>query len=70
MQHMIFPCLPNSSNFLEEFDCELSEYDDITRVVRYTYPDTMHCLHATNNALTLAAYVHSRVQQELDENTP
>lgn len=58
-----FPQLSDSGTFLDEFACEVAEYDDLTRSVRYTHPETMQddALHATNYALALATYLHSRL---------
>jgi hypothetical protein len=60
-QMLLFPRVVDSGSFLEEFACEVAEYDDVNRMVRYSHPETMQddCLHATNYALTLAVYTHS-----------
>jgi hypothetical protein len=68
-QALLFPRLAESSSYLEEFACEVAEYDDINRMVRYSHPETMQddCLHATNYALTLAIYAHTARQRAFDE---
>lgn len=51
-----FPRVADCGSFLDEFSCVLATYDDATRTVRYTHPDTMQddAMHATNYALILA----------------
>jgi hypothetical protein len=55
-QQMVFPRVGDCGSFLDEFACELAEYDDINRTVRYTHPETQQddALHATNYALLAA----------------
>jgi hypothetical protein len=45
-----FPRLQECGTFLDEFVCELAEYDDHSRTIRYTHPDGVpdDALHATN----------------------
>jgi hypothetical protein len=47
--------MPDCGCFLDEFSCEVAEYDDHLRSVRYTHPETQpdDALHATNYALLL-----------------
>lgn len=68
-QTILFPRVSDSSSYLEEFACEVSEYDDVNRSVRYSHPETMpdDCLHATNYALSLAVYAHSAAQGNLED---
>ena len=68
-QSILFPQLAQSSSYLDEFACEVAEYDDANRSVRYSHPDTTQddCLHATNYALTLAVYVHSAERRSVDD---
>ena len=42
-----------SGSYLDEFACEVAEYDDINRTVRYSHPETQQddAMHATNYAL-------------------
>lgn len=51
-----FPRLADCSEFLPEIWCEIAEYDDQQRSIRYTKPDTQNddALHAINYASTLA----------------
>jgi len=55
-QSLVFPGLEQCGSFLDEFACEVAEYDDINRTVRYSHPQTQpdDALHATNYALLLA----------------
>lgn len=68
-QSLLFPRVADSSSYLEEFACEVAEYDDINRMVKYSHPETMQddCLHATNYALTLAVYTHSAERRSVDD---
>jgi hypothetical protein len=52
-----FPRLAESGVFLDDFACEIAEYDDEMRSIRYTHPEsqTDDALHATNYA-ALAAW--------------
>jgi Phage terminase large subunit (GpA) len=60
-QLLYFPRLQECHSFLEEFACEVAEYDDVNRVTKYTHPATKQddALHATNYALALAVLRHS-----------
>ncbi len=44
------PRLRDCGSFLDEFVCELAEYDDFSRTIRYTHPEGLpdDALHATN----------------------
>ncbi len=55
-QTLRFPRVEDSGSFLDEFTCELAEYDDYTRGIRYTHPENQcdDALHATNYALLVA----------------
>lgn len=68
-QSLLFPQLEDSRNFLSEFACELAEYDDITRTVRYSHPETQQddMLHATNYALFLAVRSFSAQEQTWED---
>ena len=68
-QTILFPRVSDSASYLAEFACEVAEYDDVNRSVRYSHPDTMQddCLHATNYALSLAVYAHSAAQGNLED---
>jgi hypothetical protein len=45
-----FPRVQECGTFLDEFVCELAEYNDYSRTIRYTHPDGVpdDALHATN----------------------
>jgi hypothetical protein len=49
-QILHFPRVQECGSFLDEFVCELAEFDDHSRTIRYTHPDGLldDALHATN----------------------
>lgn len=51
-----FPRVADCGTFLDEFACEYVEFDDRSRSVRYTHPESQQddALHATNYALVVA----------------
>jgi hypothetical protein len=53
---IIFPRAADCGAYLDEFACEVAEYDDLNRTVRYSYPQGQldDALHATNYALVLS----------------
>ena len=55
-QTICFPRTADCGSFLDEFACEIAEYDDINRTLKYTHPSTQQddALHATNYALLVA----------------
>lgn len=55
-RHIEFPRFEQSRPFLEEFACEIAEYDEHMRTLRYTHPPNTQddCLHACNYALLQA----------------
>jgi hypothetical protein len=65
-QQMIFPCLAESGSFLDEFAAEIAVYDDNSRTVRYSHPETQQddALHATTYALVLALRAFHAMQQQ------
>jgi len=52
---IIFPDVRESGSFLDEFACEVLEYDDDQRSGRFVHPETMpdDALHATNYAMLM-----------------
>lgn len=50
-----FPRVEDCGSFLDEFACEVAEYDDFHRSIKYTHPESQadDALHATNYALVL-----------------
>ena len=56
-----FPRIQDCGGFLDEFACEMVEYDDIRRCVKYTHPTTKpdDALHAANYALQIASRAYS-----------
>jgi hypothetical protein len=50
---LVFPRVEDVSSYLDEFACEVAEYDDQQRAIKYTHPETQQddALHATNYAL-------------------
>jgi phage terminase large subunit GpA len=65
MQTLLFPKLEDMAEFLDDFACELAEYNDHDRTIQYTHPEnhTDDALHATNYALQLAVYIESKRNQ-------
>jgi hypothetical protein len=55
-RQIIFPCRGDMEPFIDEFACEIAEYDDQQRAIRYTKPETQRddAMHATNYAFLLA----------------
>ncbi len=55
-RQVLFPVRDQIRGYLDEFACEVAEYNDETRSVRYTHPETQQddALHATNYALLIA----------------
>ena len=55
-KRLIFPRLPDCSSFLGEIWCEVAQYDDHQRTIKYTHPETKpdDTLHSINYAATLA----------------
>ena len=49
----MFPSVDETGSYLDEFACEVAEYDDINRTVHYSHPETQQddAMHATNYAL-------------------
>lgn len=65
-QHKLkFPHLPDVQRFLPEFACETAVYDDQTRTIKYTHPETQpdDALHATNYALLVATRAYHAARQ-------
>ena len=56
-----FPCVGDCGSFLDELQCEVADYDDINRTIKYTHPETQpdDGLHATNYALLIGTRVYS-----------
>jgi len=56
-QKLQFPRTQDCGGFLDEFACEVAEWDDISRSLKYTHPKTQldDALHATNYALVMAS---------------
>ncbi len=54
-QMIIFPNLRESGSFLDEFACEVAEYDQDMRSIKFSHPETMpdDALHAVNYLLLL-----------------
>lgn len=68
-QQILFPRIQESGTFLDEFACEVAEYDDDSRTVRYSHPETQQddALHATNYALLLAIRAFSTARLSVDD---
>jgi hypothetical protein len=67
-QMMVFPRVEETGTFLDEFASEIAEYDNITRTVRYSHPETQQddALHATNYALLLAVLSFSQARSHME----
>ena len=68
-QKIIFPRVEDSGSYLDEFACEVAEYDDKSRTVKYSHPETQQddALHATNYALLLAVYRFSAECRSIED---
>ena len=55
-RQVIFPCRGDMEEYIDEYACEIAEYDDEQRTIRFTKPDTQRddALHATNYACLIA----------------
>ena len=55
-KRLILPRLQDSSSFVDEIWCEVAQYDDHQRTIKYTHPETKpdDTLHSINYAATLA----------------
>jgi hypothetical protein len=55
LRRILFPRIEDCGSLLEEFWCEIAEYDEYSRTIKYTHAATQHddTLHATNYALLL-----------------
>ena len=56
---LMFPRKEDVGGFLDEFACEIAEYDEGMRSIIYTHPETQRddALHATNYGLLLAGRI-------------
>jgi hypothetical protein len=66
-QLLHFPRVKDCGTFLDEFVCELAEYDDHSRTIRYTHPDGLldDALHATNYMQQMGLRIVHDLQQRL-----
>jgi len=64
-QMIAFPRVQDVGSYLDEFACEVAEYDDQQRAIKYTHPETQQddALHATNYALLVGIRGHNAVAQ-------
>ena len=53
---IMFPRLTDCGTFLDEFACEVAEYDDKNRCIKFTHAETQpdDAMHAVNYALQMA----------------
>jgi hypothetical protein len=67
-QTLLFPRVEEMGSYLDEFACEIAEYDDQQRSIKYTHPETQQddALHATNYALLLGAHTHNQRPSYVD----
>jgi Phage terminase large subunit gpA, ATPase domain len=66
-QMLHFPRVQECGTFLDEFVCELAEYDEHSRTIRYIHPDGLldDALHATNYLQQVGLRIVHEVQQRL-----
>jgi hypothetical protein len=64
-QRLVFPCRQDADPFLDEFACEIAEFDDQQRSIKYIHPPTQmdDVLHATTYALLIATRKYQSEQQ-------
>jgi hypothetical protein len=57
---LLFPRVEDCGSFLDELQCETAAYDDLSRTIKYSHPETQpdDCLHATNYALLVGTRAH------------
>lgn len=67
-QTLLLPRVEEMGSYLDEFACEIAEYDDQQRSIKYTHPETQQddALHATNYALLLGAHTHNQRPSYVD----
>jgi hypothetical protein len=55
LKRIVFPRLEDCGSYLDEISCEVAEYDDHGRTIKYTHPETQpdDMLHSTNYALLM-----------------
>lgn len=60
-----FPNVQESGSFLDEFACEMAEYDDEQRSIRFIHPENAQddALHATNYLLAIGVRCHHAKNQ-------
>jgi hypothetical protein len=58
---LLFPRVEECGSFLDELACEVAEYDDFNRSIKYSHPETQpdDCLHASNYALLIGTLAHA-----------
>ena len=64
-KELMFPRKEDVGGFLDEFACEIAEYDDEMHRIKYTHPESQRddALHATNYGLLLAGRIVRGAQQ-------
>lgn len=62
---VVFPRVEDVGVYLDEFACEVAEYDDQQRAIKYTHPEIQQddTLHATNYALLVGARMYNAQSQ-------
>lgn len=58
---LVFPQVQDCGSFLDEIACEVAEYDDSNRSIKYSHPETQpdDTLHALNYALLMGLQLHA-----------
>ena len=61
---LAFPRVEDVGSYLDEFACEVAEYDDQQRAIKYVHPETQQddALHATNYALLAGFRLHQQLR--------
>jgi hypothetical protein len=59
---LVFPRVEDCGSFLDELACEVVEFDDQNRTIKYSHPETQpdDSLHSTTYALLLGVQEHDR----------
>jgi hypothetical protein len=58
---LLFPRVEECGSSLDELACEVAEYDDFNRSIKYNHPETQpdDCLLASNYALLIGTLAHA-----------
>lgn len=64
---ILFPRADQCGTFLDEFACEVAEYDDVNRTLKYSHPETKpdDAMHATNYEFHLAYHIFHKTSKRV-----